>query len=197
MNVLGSFKEDAYFLVQDASRREEVRRRVEAAAAELEERAAVARAVATDDQELARRIQALGFNGDSARAFDLLPLLHVSWADGQVQARERTTILSLLHQRGIQPGSDAAILVEALLERRPSDAFMHQALELLRAVLGNDAKRLQTLVDLCTRVAEASGGLLGIGGRVSDEERTLIVAIAERLGDHAVERLRATLSAAP
>lgn len=135
---------------------------------------------------LKKRIALLGFEGEAERIFDLLPLVHVAWADGKVQAGERATILNLLRIRGI-PVGEAYQTMEALLEERPSNEYLEESLEVLKEVLdGKDnPEAKKTVVGLCILVAEAAGGLLGLFNPVSKEELAVIEKIAKRLGHDA------------
>lgn len=144
------------------------------------------------DLSLADRISALGFDGESAAAFDLMPLIHVAWADGKIQRKERGLILEVLAVRGFEPGSQAFLTVESLLERRPSEAFFDESMRVLKEALGNRPAVGATIVALCTQVAEVAGGVLGMR-RVSPAERKLIAAIADTLGDRAQEEFRRKL----
>ena len=86
---------------------------------------------------LKKRIGMLGFEGEAERIFDLLPLVHVAWADGKIQAGERATILNLLRIRGI-PVGETYQTMEALLEKRPSDEYLDESLEVLKEVLDRE-----------------------------------------------------------
>ena len=179
-----SFNEKKYFATNSQEARVDLRAKVELAAKELQDRKDIAEAVETDDANLTERIRKLGFDGDSARVFDLVPLIHVSWADGKIQADERNTICAVLEKRGVVPGSEACTLIEVLLEKRPSDAFFSETLSILKALTkqkGNAA----SVVELCIQVAEVSGGLFGFGNPVSAEEKELIGQVADALGDDA------------
>jgi tellurite resistance protein len=146
------------------------------------------------DDDLRERIAALGFAGDAARAFDLVPLLHVAWADAEVQPGERATIATLLRIRGVS-SVRAQEIVEALLHAPPDPVFVDEAMEVLRALVrkhgGQDQAR--TVVGLCVLVAEAAGGFLGLFDPVSAAERRTIEDIASRLGAAAQAELRARL----
>ena len=106
---------------------------------------------------LAERVIALGFGVSTAHVFDLLPLVHVAWADGEVQARERAAILHLLEVRGVERGCAAWVLFEALLEEHPGQAYMDETLAVLCKVVSHNKGRVEALVDLCVRVAQAHG----------------------------------------
>jgi len=157
------------------------------AARELEEKRKIAQSAGTEDVEVAAQIEALGFDGDSARIFDLLPLVHVAWADGKIQRGERSAILRILDSRGIERGSEAFQTMESLLEEKPSEAFMRQSLATLREVTGGLSDRASTIVDLCIQVAASAGGFLGLklGQKIGDVERKQIEEILASLGPDA------------
>ncbi len=173
-------EEEAYFKAREIEQRRKLREKLEAAAHELAEKQAIAESLKTD-VSLAERIKALGFSGATAPVFDLLPLVHVAWADGSVQKGERAAILRVLELRGIPSGSEGFLLMESLLEQRPSDEYMTESLAVLKELLGQGDRGAE-LVDLCQQVASASGGFLGLVGKVGSEERALIEEITRQLG---------------
>jgi tellurite resistance protein len=142
---------------------------------------------------LAARVAALGFDGEAAKIFDLLPLVHVAWADGAIQPGERASILGLLSVRGIPLGK-AYTLMLALLEEEPSEAYLDESLDLLRTLIERgDAAKAETIVGLCIMVAQAAGGFLGLFSPISRVEKQAIERIAARLGDAAVEEFKRRL----
>lgn len=181
--------ENAYFAEKDRERRQALREKLEAAAKDK----AIAEALHTDDDVLADRIRVLGFDGDSARVFDLLPLIHVSWADGKIQEDERALIFAVLEKRGIALGSEACHMVEMLLEKRPSDTYLEESLHVLRALKKKQGDSGDDIVALSEAVAHASGGLLGLGS-VSKPERDLLQHIADVLGKDAQDEFHKGLA---
>jgi tellurite resistance protein len=85
--------------------------------------------------------------------------------------------------------------MEALLEKRPSDEYLDESLEVLKEVLEREKRpeHTKTVLGLCILVAEAAGGLLGLFNPVSKQERDVIELIAKRLGDDAVEEFHRRL----
>ena len=180
-----SIDEGSHFLPDTEGRRVALRARLDEASERSRNRRAIADTVGSEEPPLLDRLEQLGFTGDSARVLDLLPLIHVAWVDGKVDRRERAAVLAVVDHRGIAKDSDACLLVESLLEQRPSETFMAESLALLGELLakrGNDGKKL---VELCADVAEASGGIFGFGSRVDDAEYDLIRRIAEAFGEEA------------
>lgn len=177
-----------------AETRAEIRARLASVAGELRDAEQIAASMKTDDLDLAARVKTLGFDADSARVFDLLPLVHVAWADGKIQSGERATILDVLELRDLGPSTHAHQMITALLEERPAEVWFEVSAELLRELWSDQAWSTSALVDLCVMVAESSGGIPGVVDAVSPEERATLERISRTLGEEAyaafVERLR-------
>ena len=186
-------EEERWFQQREMERREEIRRRLEEAAEKARERREMGSALGTSDEALLERLQALSFDADTARVFDLLPLVHVAWADGTVTTAERAAILEILEARGIQGHEQAFLLIEALLEKRPSEEFLEETLEILAGIASNNQALVQDIANFSVAVADASGGFFGFGNRISDAERALIDRIAGRLGEPAQQAFQTAL----
>ncbi len=186
MPIEPSSEEEKYFAAVEADARRRLREDLEHNARDLE----VAATLGTDDAAIAAQIRKLGFDGENAKVFDLLPLVHVAWADGTIQRGERAAILKIVTGRGIAPGSDAFRTIEALLEERPPESFMRQSIALLKSVVASRGGKADEIVDLCIQVAAASGGILGLGSRIDETERQLIAQISVELGDEAAKTVK-------
>jgi uncharacterized tellurite resistance protein B-like protein len=194
MPVERNEEEEIYFAQVDQEKRRKLREKLERNAVELEQKRKIAESMNTDDLSVAERVKALGFDGDSARVFDLLPLIHVAWADGKIQRGERAAILGILEKRGIEPDTEAYRTVESLLEERPAESYMRQSLAVLRDLTGGTGERSQEIVDMCIEIAASAGGILGLlGKRIGDEEKALIEEITQSLGSGAAEAFRSDL----
>lgn len=174
--------EEQYFLNDLADRRREKRAELEKAAREAAAKEALSETLDLNSDALLERVRALGFDGDTGRMFDVLPLIYVAWADGRVQPAERASILEVLRIRDISPDSEAWLFTEALLEQRPSDDYMALTLQLLKDVHAANGHSATTLLELSSAVAEAAGGFLGLTSPVSDDELAVLKKIADKLG---------------
>lgn len=181
------------FAPEGAKAREELRTALhESAVAMRMDRLGVVKGeINTAKYDLPERIAELGFKGEAKNVFDLLPLVHVAWADGKIQGDERLTILRLLQVRNVP--LEAFTVMEALLESRPSDEYLEESLETLKELLDDKPEQAKTVVGLCILVAEAAGGILGMFNPISKEERATIEKIAAGLGDAAVAEFVARL----
>ncbi|MCK4659951.1 MAG: TerB family tellurite resistance protein [Phycisphaerae bacterium] len=187
MSQLG--KEDQYFLELEAAQRARMRADLEAKAQSAVEHRSIAQKVGVDDEQLAQRISDLGFDSQTVGVLHLMPLVEVAWADGSLSAKERNAIIEAAEDHGIEPGTPAAILLASLLEQRPSDTVLEEILDVLKDLLLAGNAHPHSVLDACMNVAQASGGFLGLGDKISDQERSTIAKIAAVFGEEAKDHL--------
>lgn len=185
--------EERYFQERDADIRRKIREELEAKAKAAAQRQAIAAHLGGDEQ-LAQRLHDLGFDADTVPALHLLPLVAVAWADDKVTARERQVVLQVAKLHNIQPGSRAWLLLESVLEQRVDPEVSRQVLQMVHDLLAAKGLHPHSLVEACLDVASASGGVLGLGNKVSPQERALIESIVgqvnQQVRDRVVERLQ-------
>lgn len=137
------------------------------------------------DASLVDKLSALGVNGASAAALTLVPVLHVAWADGKVQQREREAVIGGGGECGIVEPECKQLLDHWLTHRPPAGQFAAWAAfagSLAGALESGEVDVLSSeVVDLARTVAKAAGGILGIG-RISGAEDKALTAIAAAFG---------------
>ena len=175
----------------------ERRAALDEAARELAELRAVQASSLSHDLEIAQRIRTLGFDAETAKVFDLVPLIHVAWADGAVQPSERNAIYEIMRARGLDEAHAGWVMVDSLLESAPSDALVTELVAVFQDLVRGDNRRIEVLVDLCVVVAEQHGKILGLfGDPIDPKERRALNQIAELLGDRAKVWLNAKIGSA-
>lgn len=137
------------------------------------------------DASLIERLAQVGITGSTAAALTLVPVLHVAWADGKIQQREREAILGGGGECGIVV-PECKQLLEHWLEHRPKPgmftAWSALAAALAATLTSGDVDQLSfELVELARTVAKAAGGIMGIG-RISGAEDKALVAVAAAFG---------------
>ncbi len=175
IRALGRSKEEEYFRRQETEAIERLRKE----AARKTERAAMGEIIDSQDPKILTKLEVLGFNPETVSLLHLLPLVQTAWADNRVDPREMALILDLSRERGITPGSRSEQILIQWLRKRPANELFRDSLELISELLSPrpaDVRRKKTreIVELCTRVAAASGGLFGFGEKTSGEERKVI-----------------------
>ena len=140
-----------------------------------ESKAAMSRVSGIEDEAVLDKLVELGIGAETLAAMTLVPLVEVAWADGKVDAKERDAILKGAEAQGIEPGSEAFALLQDWLQNRPPPRLLAAWREYIAALceemLPEDRKKLKReVLSRARAVAEAAGGFLGIGGRISREE---------------------------
>jgi hypothetical protein len=173
--------EDDYFHRKEKELIEKIRKRRE----EEAKRQDLAASTGTANAEILQTLHELGYNRDTVLLLHLVPLISIAWADDKVSGAERDLIIEAAKMRGIAEDSAAYAQLNDWLTNRPSEAFLDQTLRVIANLAETNTPeenemRRNNLLDLATRVASASGGILGLG-KISDEEQALIDRIANRL----------------
>ena len=136
--------------------------------------------------EVLQTLKSLGVTSASMTAFMLLPLVRLAWADSKIQDGEFESILKAASDDGIAYGTPAYRLLNRWLEERPTERMLDAWTKYAHAVAREldetslDAFRNATL-ERVRRVADASGGILGLGGKVSENERHVFQDLAHSL----------------
>jgi hypothetical protein len=167
--------EDSFFLEEDRAliERLKARRRME------EDRQALAHASGIRDQKVLDRLVELGVKPESVAPLALVPIVEVAWADGALDEKERKAVLKAAEARGISAGDLEHQLLEHWLDRRPEphllEAWEHYVTGLLPELAAEQQRALRReLIEQARSVAEASGGFLGLGNKVSSEEAAML-----------------------
>ncbi len=178
----GNTKETEYFRKKEEKLIEKVQARA-AVGAQLQQ---LSTASKITDEAILKDLQEMGYTRETVTLLHLVPMVEVAWASGQVTKRERSLIMEAAHLRGVIDGSPAHRQLQDWLNSRPPADFFQKALPALRAMLmalpGYEQQtRTRSLVGYCTRVAAASGGILGFGQTICDAEYELLKQIASEL----------------
>ncbi len=152
-----------------------------------ETREALAKVSGIESDEILEKLCELGIDADTWTAVSIAPLIEVAWADGKIDDAEREAVLSGAEANGIVSGSPGYELLESWLAHRPDGRLLEvwgTFIVGLCAELGeNERESLKNqILGRARRVAEATGGFLGLGSRVSSEEEVILAELAKAFG---------------
>jgi uncharacterized tellurite resistance protein B-like protein len=174
--------EEEYFRRRDQELIEKLRADT---AREAERRRLAQDAGVAENHDILKDLEALGWSGDALKLMHLFPLVHVAWADGKVEPKERELILEAARVQGVVMGSAYDRLLDAL-NNRPSEERFVRAMRVTKVLLTalpetQRAAGARTLVSLAADIAAATGGVFGFGTKVSPAEAATLARIAAEL----------------
>ncbi len=142
-------------------------------------REALAKASGITTPAVLDQLVQLGIRAETLAALSVVPLVEVAWADGELDAKERRAIVE---RADVPRDSTAGALLEAWLDRRPDAKLMTawtQTVRAMRDQLGPEevARLRASLLDRARAVAAASGGMFGIGSKVSKAEAEMLARL--------------------
>jgi hypothetical protein len=142
-------------------------------------REALAKASGITKPAVLDQLMELGIRAETVAALSVVPLVEVAWADGELDAKERRAVID---RAGVARESTAGALLEAWLDRRPDPKLLSAWTHLVQGMCDHldpdEAARLKTgLLERAAAVAAASGGLFGVGSKVSRSEAAMLAKL--------------------
>ncbi|HUT13994.1 MAG TPA: hypothetical protein VMY37_02470 [Thermoguttaceae bacterium] len=152
-----------------------------------ERKQALAEASGITDEDLLGQLDKLNLGPETLAALSLVPLIAVAWADGKMDAKERQAVLAAAEQKDIQADHPGHQLLEGWLQRPPDKKLLKVWKDYVAALgetLSESARSAlkQDLLGRARAVAEAAGGMLGLGSKVSKSEQAVLAELEEALG---------------
>jgi len=174
--------EEAFFAKENAQLLEKLKQM----ARREERRQAMREVVPNAEDAFLDHLLDIGLTPETVLALVLVPLLMVAWADGKIDRGERAALLKAAEDRGVAPGSISHQILDKWLEQRPEPRLFEAWKRYARAVwgtLGETERRAvhSRMIDLARGVAEAAGGFLGLGSKISTAERTVLDEVEREL----------------
>jgi hypothetical protein len=136
------------------------------------------------DAAVLEQLVALDVSSETLAALSLVPLVEVAWADGRLDAKEQSALLAAAEQGGLSKDNPSYQLFEAWLRERPSPKLLatwKAYVAILSSALDVPAKQAlkQDLLGRARSVAEAAGGFLGLGKRISSAEQAVLTELEQ------------------
>ena len=108
----------------------------------------------------------------------VVPLVEVAWVDGKVDEEERQAVLAGADKNGVKEGSVDYELLDNWLKHRPPESLLEAWTHYIAGLCENmtDLERKtfrEVVLDRARRVAQATGGILGLF-KISPEESAVL-----------------------
>lgn len=167
--------ENSFFAARDDELLAALRSKAESEA-QLEQ---LAIASGIEDPEVLEELLAAGVQAETMTALTLIPLVQVAWADDSMEDREKEAILAAAADEGLDQQDPSYQLLEQWLSvgTPPSllDSWEEYISTLVSSLSESASENLkQNTLSRSRRVAEAAGGFLGMGNKVSHQEQLVL-----------------------
>jgi hypothetical protein len=177
-NFLGDRRkalEDSFFAKQEAKLLEKIR----ATRAAEESRESLAQTTGIADSAVLDKLEELGIVSDTIAALSLVPLVAVAWADGTVDDKEHNAVLAAAAEVGVNAEHVGYELLEGWLTERPGSDLVETWKAYIQDLTGSLSPTEKSalrddLIGRARAVAEATGGFLGLGNKISSEESAVL-----------------------
>jgi hypothetical protein len=178
----GRRMEDSFFIQQDKALIEK-QRALKHMNQTKEELAAVSGII---NDAVLQKLTELGVRPETLAPLSVIPLVAVAWADGSVSKNEEASVLAGVREMGINEGSVGYDLLKLWLAQKPPKAMLEAWFQYVRGIsekMGavEKEKLRHEILSKARQVAEASGGVLGVG-TVSPEEKALLEEMGKAFG---------------
>ncbi len=172
--------EESFFAKENAKLLEHLKEEKDKSAA----RESLAKATGDIGDDILDKLHELGVEPDTWAAVSIAPLVEVAWANGKVEDAEREAVLSAAASTGIDAGSPSALLLGNWLSRRPDGRLLEvwgaYIVSICASLDETERDKLKSQVLGRARdVAEAAGGFLGLGNKISAEERVVLEELSK------------------
>jgi len=166
--------EDAFFIQRDKALIEKQR----AMKSMKETKEGLAAVSGIRSEAVLQKLVELEVRPETLAPLSIIPLIQVAWADGSVSKKEEASILARAEAIGIRKESLAYGILKQWLQYKPPktmlDAWVHYVRGMCEKMTVQEKEGMKKeILAQARRVAEASGGLLGVGA-VSPEEKAVL-----------------------
>lgn len=171
--------EDSFFARKDAELLREMRQHMDRSA----QREALAKASGIANEELLDQLLDLEIRPETMAAMSLVPLVAVAWADNVLDEAERQAVLQAAADAGIRQGDPGYELLAQWFEHPPSEEMLATWKAYIRTLIesltsgGRETLR-DEVVGRAHKIAAASGGILGLGNKISRSEKAVLDDLA-------------------
>jgi hypothetical protein len=172
--------EDEFFLKEDQKLIQKLREMRQM----KETREALALVSGIKNEAVLNKLVELQVRPETIAALALIPLIEVAWADGNIDEKERSTVLKATEKVGFARQDIDRVLLEEWLKKKPDPELLNVWSIYIQGLCQElDASQINLLkaefIGHARQVAEASGGILGVTRKISAKEEKMLGKIEE------------------
>jgi hypothetical protein len=167
--------EDLFFLQQDKKLIEQLHKLERM----KETKQALASVSGITNDEVLQKLVELNIRPEILATLAMIPLIEVAWADGSVDEKEKKAVIDAASESFVSKDSPDFAVLQSWMEHKPEpkllEAWIHYMQGLCEKLTEHQKNALKKdLLGHARQVAEAAGGFLGFGSKISDTEQQML-----------------------
>lgn len=167
--------EDAFFLEQDKKLIEQLRKLEQM----KETKQALAGVSGIANDEILQKLVELNVRPELLASLAVVPLVEVAWADGHVDEKEKKAVIEAAGESFVTKDSPDFEILQSWLRHKPGPqllkAWTHYIEGLCEKLTDHQKTALKKdLLGHACQVAQAAGGFLGLGNKISPAEQKML-----------------------
>ncbi|NLE01739.1 MAG: hypothetical protein GX640_17885 [Fibrobacter sp.] len=132
-----------------------------------------------ENKDILKKLVKLNIRPETVAAIAMVSIVEVAWADGKLDAKEKTVILEIAQKQMHSSHEIARSLLAEWLDQKPPkemlEAWIHYIQGLCEKFTDEERTAFKnSIMEHAYKIAEASGGFLGLGSKISDQEKVML-----------------------
>ncbi len=170
--------EDHFFLQRDKKLIEELRQ-IEKM---KETKKVLAKVSGITNDDVLQKLVDLNIRPEIVATLALVPLIEIAWVDGKIDEEEKEAVLEAASQSFVSKDSPDFDLLRQWMEHKPDpkllEAWKHYIKGLCVELTDHQKNALKKdLIGHARKIAEATGGILGLGSKISKSENQMLTKL--------------------
>lgn len=179
----GRTLEDLFFLERDKKLIEELRL-IEKM---KETKSVLAQVSGITNEDILQKLVDLNIRPEIVASLALVPLIEMAWADGNIDEKEKAAVLDAAARSFVSKDSPDFVLLQRWMEHKPDskllEAWEHYIKGLCEQLTVHQKNALKNdLLGHARQIAEATGGILGFGNKISEPEQKMLNKLESAFG---------------
>jgi hypothetical protein len=131
------------------------------------------------NEDILQKLVDLNVRPEILASLALVPLIEVAWADGKIDEEETAAVLEAAEESFVSKDSPDFDLLRQWMEHRPAPKLLEAWKHYIKGLCGELTQHQKNalkkdLIGHARQVAEATGGILGFGNKISKPEQKML-----------------------
>jgi hypothetical protein len=131
------------------------------------------------NEDILQKLVDLNIRPEIVASLALVPLIEVAWVDGKIDEKEKAAVIEAAEESFVSKDSPDFDLLRQWMEHKPGPKLLEAWRHYIKGLCGELTQHQKNafkkdLIGHARRIAEATGGILGFGDKVSKPEKKML-----------------------